>query len=75
MTWYDIDDILYDGTKKEMDKVLCPDCSSKISYRYSDNPRGFEVRCAGCGYLSRSMGGDRPNCVDIFGNEYDWSEI
>lgn len=72
MTWYDIDDILYDGTKEDIESIVCPDCGKKISYRYSDTPRGFEVSCKGCGYLSRSTGGPKPKCVDYFGNEYEW---
>ena len=25
MDWYDVDDILYDGTKEEISKLKCPD--------------------------------------------------
>ena len=72
MTWYDVDDVLYDGDKEEIEKILCPDCGAKIGYRYSDDPRGFEVTCKQCGYLSRSYGGPIPNCVKYYGNEYEW---
>lgn len=69
MTWYDIDDILYEGTKEEIKNVLCPDCGGEVSYRYSDEPRGFEIRCVKCGYLSRATGGPEPKCVTHFGKE------
>ena len=63
-----------DGSKEEIENVVCPDCGGKISYRYSHSPRGFEVRCVGCGYLSRATGGDKPKCVDYFGAQYDWKQ-
>lgn len=72
MTWYDVADILYDGKKEDIENIVCPDCASKISYRYSNNPRGFEVKCKSCGYISRSYGGPVPNCALFFGNEYDF---
>lgn len=71
MTWYDVEDILYDGTKAEIEKIVCPDCGGKISYRYSEEPRGLEVKCSKCGYLSRSSGGEEPNCVRYFGKEHN----
>ena len=72
MTWYDVDDVLYDGTKEEIEKVICPDCGNKIKYKFSDNPRTFEVSCKKCGYISRATGGPVPKCVEYFGKEYNW---
>ncbi len=60
MTWYDLEDILYDGTKTEIENIFCPNCEGKISYRFSDKPRSFEVSCRKCGYLSRATGGPIP---------------
>lgn len=73
MTWYDVDDILYSGTEKEIQQVRCPDCNKKIEYKYNDNPRVFEIKCITCGYLSRAHGGERPKCVKYFGDRYDWT--
>ena len=71
--WYDIDDILYDGTKEEIEKVVCPDCGEKIAYRYSDDVNSFEVSCKGCGHLSRANGSPKPNCVLYYGNVFDFN--
>lgn len=70
MDWYDVDDVLYDGTKEEIANLKCPDCGGAISYRYNDNVSTFEVLCKGCGYVARGHGSPRPNCADFFGNEY-----
>ncbi|HOP23527.1 MAG TPA: hypothetical protein PLO83_11385 [Gammaproteobacteria bacterium] len=70
--WYDVDDVLYDGTKEEIENIVCPDCGKKISYRYSDGSNSFEVSCKLCGHISRATGSPKPNCVIYFGNEYDF---
>ena len=30
MDWYDIDDILIDGTKENISDVVCPDCGTVL---------------------------------------------
>ena len=72
--WNDIDDVLYDGTKEEIENIVCPDCGSKIQYRYSGEVQSFEVKCAHCGHISRATGSPKPNCVEFFGDEYSFSE-
>lgn len=69
MDWYDVEDVLYDGTKEEIANLKCPGCDGEISFRY-DDVSAFEVSCKSCGYLARGYGGPRPNCADFFGNEY-----
>ncbi len=68
MDWYDIDDILTDGTKEDISAVVCPDCGSKIKYCYSQSENSMEISCANCGYISRASGFPFPNCVKYFGN-------
>ena len=70
--WYDVEDVLYDGTKEEIESLCCPDCGAKISYRFSNEPRGFEVRCKTCGYIERGVGGNIPNCVTFFGEKHSF---
>lgn len=68
MDWCDIDDILLDGDKETISKIVCPECGSKISYKYSEKYGNMEIKCSGCGYLSRASGFPFPNCVKYFGN-------
>ncbi len=70
MSWDDIYDILYDGTKEEISKLRCPDCGGGLSFRFSEYDGGstFTLRC-GC-TLSRGHKGPKPNCAEFFGNEY-----
>ena len=70
MTWYDVDDILYEGTEEQIKKLKCPDCGGNISYKYAENTATFEVRCEKCGYLSRSSGSPKPNCAEILGEKF-----
>ena len=71
--WYDVDDILYDGKKEDIENIVCPDCGGKIKYRYGEESNSFEVSCHKCGHLSRAHGSPIPNCVTFFGNEYDFA--
>ena len=66
MDWYDIDDILIDGTKEYISDVVCPDCEAKIKYCYSQNENSMEITCEKCGYISRASGYPFPNCVKYF---------
>lgn len=67
MDWCDIDDILIDGTKEEITDIVCPDCGSKIKYRYNGKYSSMEISCTNCHYLSRASGFPFPNCVKYFG--------
>lgn len=70
--WCDVEDILYDGEKEDIEKIVCPDCGEKIQYRYSEDVGIFEIRCIHCGHISRETGAPKPKCVEYFGTEYDW---
>lgn len=70
MDWYDVDDILYDGQKKDIEQLVCPDCGGKIHFDYSPQSKALQVRCLSCGYLSRQHGDIIPNCYKIFGSSY-----
>lgn len=72
MTWYDVDDVLYDGSIDEIKKLRCPDCGGKLSYTYSHEVNCFTIKCPSCRYISRQTGGNEPNCVKYFGTSYDW---
>ncbi len=72
--WYDVEDILYDGTKEDIEKIVCPECGEKIQYKYSEESNSFEVRCIHCGHISRDTGAPKPKCVEYFGIEYDWND-
>ncbi len=69
MDWCDIDDILISGTEEEISKLKCPDCGSKIRYRYNEKWCSMEICCDECGYMSRMRNYPYPNCVELFGFE------
>lgn len=65
MTWYDAIDVLFDGTRQEVEMLRCPDCGGAIRYIYSEAPRSLRVQCLNCGYISISHGCEKkPNCAD-----------
>ncbi len=42
ITWDDIDDILYDGAKEDIQALTCPDCGGGvISYKFDENINHF----------------------------------
>ncbi len=67
MDWYDVEAVLFDGDKKDIEKLRCPDCGGNISFSYYPEVKSFEVSCLSCGYLSKGYGGDVPNCYKYFG--------
>ena len=69
MTWYDVEDILYDGNKRDMDNITCPDCQGNISVKYDEEVKAMEIRCHGCGHIERLHGGEIPKFYSIFGKE------
>ena len=67
----DILEILFDGTKEEIEKVLK---EQKISYSFADDLKSYTVknnntlevvRGFRCHYL--------PNCIKYFGNKYSYN--
>lgn len=70
MDWDDLDDILYDGTEEEIKKARCPVCGGSIRYRYGDKCGTFQTWCDHCGIYSKGIKGPKPNCAELFGDEY-----
>lgn len=69
----DIEEILYDGARKDIEKVLK---QYKISYEYSKECRSFKVNSmklleVSIGYKSHYT----PNCVKYFGYKYTYKGI
>ena len=64
----DIENVLYDGTKEEIEKTLE---EYKISFSYNSNNFSFESK-----KLLQTSRGDnsskKPNCVLYFGNMYKY---
>ena len=72
MSWYDVEDTLYDGTEEEMNKLSCPDCRGAIAVKYDAETQAMQVECKSCGHIERSHGGDIPNFYNIFGKEKEF---
>lgn len=72
MDWDNVYDILYDGTRAEIETVRCPDCGHEIRFCYSEYDRGntFTVWCDGCHIMQKGSNGPIPNCVVLYGNEH-----
>lgn len=72
MDWYDIDEILLDGTVEEIKKLKCPDCGGVLEFNYtpykSSKLGDLRVFCHSCNQyeaLHKLMG--EPNCVKYLG--------
>lgn len=70
MDWYDLDDILYEGTKEEIEKVVCPDCGGALSFTYGGEGTTFTIKCGGCGIIVKNVKSPTPNCVRYFGTKH-----
>ena len=53
MTWDDVDEILFDGTKEQILAVKCPECGGDLVFSYFKETRGRETGCLGCHTFSR----------------------
>ena len=63
MTWYDVEDVLYDGSEEEITNLTCPDCKSLIHYRYDEESNSLAYGCIECGIVMRGYGcSTKPNC-------------
>ena len=64
--WDDIEDILFDGTTKEIQNLLCPDCNTKINYKYTHDTNSLQYGCKICGRMVRLAGCHiTPNCSNL----------
>ena len=71
MDWYDIDDILSDGTKEEIENLKCPVCQNSIYVRVNMEYRALEKRCEECGIIVKAHGlFEVPNVYTFFGEEF-----
>ncbi len=64
MDWYDVDDIIYEGTKEQVQALRCPECNHSIEIDYSEESHSMTVRCLGCGYIARSTGCPKPKYLE-----------
>lgn len=63
MNWYDIEDVLYDGSEEDIKKLFCPDCKGSIHYRYDEKSNSLKYGCKKCGIVMRGTGcSTEPNC-------------
>lgn len=70
MTWENIEDVLFDGSPEEILALRCPECGEEIDFQYSAETRSLEIRCKGCGMISRAHGvAYEPNCARLQGRK------
>ena len=63
MNWYDIEDILYDGSEEDIKKVICPDCKGPVHYHYDKKTNSLKYGCKQCGIVMIGNGcSSKPNC-------------
>lgn len=69
MDWYDVDDILIDGTKAQIQELRCPDCGGQLKYAYSGGTDAgrLVVSCTKCCALEVLHKLPEPNCARFFG--------
>ena len=70
MDWDDVDEILFDGTKEQIEKVRCVECNNTIKYEFDEEYHTFAIWCHTCGLMSKACKvQDKPNCAIFFGNK------
>lgn len=55
-TWDDVDDIIFDGSKEEVDNLKCVDCSNNLDVSFDKEAMSLTIRCTKCGKLIREHG-------------------
>ena len=66
----DIEDILFHGTKEEMEQLTCPICNGALFYD-SNELKSFRIQCTKCSSrVKMSKLSRRPNCFDIYGSSH-----
>jgi ribosomal protein S27AE len=70
MGWDDVNDVLFEGSKKRIEELLCPDCGGFLEYHYSSSVKEMTLKCTGkCGHLEKMHGlPEVPNCATLLGN-------
>jgi len=56
MNWEDVEGILFEGTREQIDGVKCPDCGGELRFLYYPMARNTEIFCKGCHIVLRSHG-------------------
>ena len=69
----DIVNTLQDGTKEEIESLVCSECGSHVYYDF-DNDDSVMSMTAGCDCMRITVDkmSEVPNCVKFFGNTYDF---
>ena len=64
----DIENVLYEGNKNEIEKILK---GYEVSYRYDKANKNFSIKSLKLQEISRGYKTNiEPNCVKFFGNNY-----
>lgn len=68
MTILDIEEILYNGSKKQIEDTMK---KFEITYKYGEKSKSLEIKSNKINQISRGYNSEKiPNCVKYFGNEY-----
>lgn len=69
-TWEDVEDILFDGTKNEIESLRCPECGGALTFSFAKSVMASTLSCNNCGMTTRAHGVHYvPNAVKYFGNK------
>jgi len=69
--WYDVDDVLFFGSKEDILNLCCPDCGGEIEYSGSEEYSAIGIKCSSCGYGSRAHKiPENISCFKYFGENY-----
>lgn len=72
MDWDDVDNILFEGGKAEIDRLRCPDCQGQLAYHFNPEFGSFKVSCLKCKtFTSAHKMQDKPKCVELYGNDHE----
>lgn len=64
----DIENVLYEGNKNEIEKILK---EYEVSYRYDKANKNFSIKSLKLQEISRGYKTNiEPNCIKFFGNNY-----
>ena len=65
-TWEDIEDVLFDGTRLQIENIVCPVCKTELHFSYSKEFNSLEYGCNTCGIIVRASGCHQvPNCAYV----------
>lgn len=70
MTWVDVENIIFDGSRQEIETLTCPECGNSIYINYEPQIKHLEYGCKKCRICAYLSGCEIPAFADTNRDTY-----